>query len=194
MAIGATSGRLSLVALVAGVVAMLLAAGPAARSAQAGTPCTRYGEVRAEKLRNSQARAAIRCFMNRERRQRGLPKLDNHRRLQKAAQRHNEIMVRKGCFSHQCAGEGSLEARLRGVDYLIGGLVSWTYGENIAYGDARHGTPKAIVKTWMHSPGHKANILNRSFRDVGVGFASGVPGKPKADGGTYTTDFGRRVR
>jgi uncharacterized protein YkwD len=173
---------------------MLLAAGPTARSAQAGTPCTKYGEVRAEKLRNGQARAAIRCFLNRQRRKRGIPKLDNDRRLRKAAQKHNEVMVRKGCFSHQCPGEGSLEARLRGVSYLIGGLVSWTYGENIAYGGARYGTPKAIVKSWMHSPGHKANILNRSFRDVGVGFHSALPGKPKGNGGTYTTDFGRRVR
>ena len=41
----------------------------------------------------------------------------------------------------------------------------------------------------MHSLGHKANILNSQFEDVGVGFAR-RPRNPNASGGTYTTDFG----
>ena len=172
---------------------LLVAVGPGAERAEAATACTKWGEVRAEKLRNREARASIRCFLNRERKQRGLKRLDDDRKLQRAAQKHNEAMMKKGCFSHQCPGEGSLEARLRSVDYLIRGLLSWTYGENIAYGGEHYGTPKAIVKAWMHSPGHKANILNRNFRDVGVGFSPGTPGNPNADGGTYTTDFGMRL-
>jgi uncharacterized protein YkwD len=192
MAIGAFTNFGRLVALIAAAVALLVAAGPAAERAAAGSACAKFGDVRAEKLRNRQARAAIRCFLNREREQRGLSHLDNHRRLQRAAQKHNETMMKKGCFSHQCPGEGTLEARLRGVDYLIGGLLAWTYGENIAYGGEFYGTPKAIVKAWMKSPPHKANILNGAFKDVGVGFSSGVPGNPNADGGTYTTDFGMR--
>jgi uncharacterized protein YkwD len=193
MAIGADKHGLSrLIAVIAAAAALLVAAGPGAERAQAGTACTKYGDVRAEKLRNRQARAAVRCFLNRERDQRGLKNLDKDRKLQRASQKHNEIMMKKGCFSHQCPGEGSLEARLRGVEYLIGGLLAWTYGENIAYGGEYLGTPKAIVKAWMHSPGHKANILNPAFRDVGVGFSSGIPGNANADGGTYTTDFGMR--
>ena len=71
----------------------------------------------------SQPRSAlpIRCFLNRERDQRGLSKLDSDRRLQKASQKHTEMMMKKNCFSHQCPGEGSLEARLRSVDYLSPG-------------------------------------------------------------------------
>jgi uncharacterized protein YkwD len=185
---------ISLIALVLAGVLALLAAGTAPELAQAGTPCTKYGEMRAEKLRNRQARAAIRCFMNRERKQRGLATLHKDKRLQRASQKHTEIMVRKGCFSHQCPGEGSLTARLLRVDYLIGALLRWACAENIAYGEERYGTPKAIVKGWMHSPGHKANILNPSFRDVGIGFVAGIPGARRVDGGTYTTDFGLRLR
>jgi uncharacterized protein YkwD len=42
----------------------------------------------------------------------------------------------------------------------------------------------------MNSPGHRANILSRSFNRIGIGIARGTPGSGR--GGTYTTDFGRR--
>ena len=194
MALRAIHPRLSgLLALLVAAVLALLAAGSMPEPATAGTACTKYGEVPAEKLRNRQARAAIRCFLDRERTQRGIGRLDNDKRLQRAAQKHTEVMVRKSCFSHECPGEASLEARLRSVDYLIGALIRWTCGENIAYGGEHYGTPKAIVKAWMKSPPHRANILNPAFKDVGVGFKPGMPGARKADGGTYTTDFGFRL-
>ena len=88
-------------------------------------------------------------------------------------------MVKKSCFSHECPGEKSLESRLRGVDYLIGALIRWTCGENIAYGGERYGTPKAMVKGWMNSPPHRANILNPLFKDVGVGFMRRDAGRPQ---------------
>jgi uncharacterized protein YkwD len=48
----------------------------------------------------------------------------------------------------------------------------------------------------MHSADHRANLLDRSFSDVGIGIASGAPAELDAGetGGTYVTDFGRRVR
>ena len=193
MAFGANTPWLIRVAaaVLASVLALLLAAA-GAEQAQAGSPCARYGDVRAEKLRTRQARAAIRCFLNRERGQRGVGKLERDRRLQKAAQRHTELMLKQDCFSHQCPGESTLESRLRSAAYLIGSLLRWSFGENIAYGTDHYGTPKAIVRAWMNSPGHKANILNSSFEHLGVGFVHGTPGSPRADGGTYTTDFGMR--
>ena len=39
--------------------------------------------------------------------------------------------------------------------------------ENIAAGNA---TPEAVVDQWMHSPGHRANILNKDFKELGVGY------------------------
>ena len=194
MAIGANTSWLArLIVPLLAVVALLLAAGPAVPHADAATACTKYGDVAAKQLRNREARSAIRCYLNRERDKHGISNLGKDRRLQKASQKHTNFMLYKNCFSHQCAGEGSLEARLRSVNYLLGGLLRWTYGENIAYGGGYYGTPKAIVKAWMNSPGHRANILNPAFRDVGVGFASGTPGQPKAGGGIYTTDFGMRI-
>jgi uncharacterized protein YkwD len=193
MALGANTAWLTrLVALLAACLLALVAAGSAAERAHAGSACTKYGDDRADQLRDRQARAAIRCLLNRKRRQNGLSRVDNDKKLQRASQKHTEVMMKKGCFSHQCPGEGSLEARLRSVDYLLSGLLRWTYGENIAYGGGHYGTPNRIVKAWMKSPGHRANILNPAFKDVGVGVEPGTPGSPSSDGGTYTTDFGMR--
>jgi len=51
-----------------------------------------------------------------------------------------------------------------------------------------------MVKAWMRSPGHRGTLLNPTYRDIGVGFESGIPGSRKADGGTFTADSGLRVR
>jgi uncharacterized protein YkwD len=43
----------------------------------------------------------------------------------------------------------------------------------------------------MHSPGHRADILRRTFTEIGIGVVLGLPeGDPGRDGATYTTDFG----
>ncbi|MGL4483960.1 MAG: CAP domain-containing protein [Anaerovoracaceae bacterium] len=41
------------------------------------------------------------------------------------------------------------------------------YGENIAAGQ---GTPQAVMNSWMNSPGHKENILNTSYKSIGIGY------------------------
>jgi uncharacterized protein YkwD len=46
---------------------------------------------------------------------------------------------------------------------------------------------------WMHSPGHRANILSRTFKEIGIGIARGAPESGQGgDAATYTTDFGFR--
>ncbi len=155
--------------------------------------CEQWGKTSPSKLTNGQAREAILCLVNRKRDNAGLPALERNKRLQKAAQRHTDKMSGTGCFDHECSGEGALGARLESVDYLTGGLLQWAYGENIAWGMDSRGTPSAIVKAWMNSPGHRANILSGQFREIGVGFASGTPSSSSANGGIYTTDFGLRV-
>lgn len=179
---------LLLSALGAGLL-MLAAWSPSISTAEASA-CQRWGDVSPKKLSNGQARDAIRCLINNERQRRGLPGLDRDKKLQKAAQRHNKRMDGTGCFAHQCDGEGALDARLRSVGYLRGGLSRWAYGENIAWGPQSQGTPDSIVEAWMNSPGHRDNILSSTFEDIGIGFSSGTPGAKGVAGGIYTTDFG----
>ena len=180
------------VALVFLAALLLLAASPATPDASASA-CKRFGDSEPTDLRPGQARDAILCLVNKERDKAGLGDLDRDKKLQKAAQRHTDHMDGTGCFDHECGGEAGLDSRLRGVGYLVGGLSQWAYGENIAWGLREQGTPESIVDAWMHSSGHRQNILSNSFKEIGVGFSVGTPGGGREPGGIYTTDFGLRV-
>ena len=183
----------TLSSLLAGALALLvLAAASPAASAAGGSACKQWGDSDPGSLANGEARKAVLCLINKQRDQAGLKPLDRDKKLQKAAQRHNEKMTGSGCFDHQCGGEADLGARLENVGYLAGSITQWAVGENIAWGMKSQGTPKAIVDMWMHSAGHRANILSTTFDEIGVGFSTGTPGSKSSPGGIYTTDFGLR--
>jgi uncharacterized protein YkwD len=132
------------------------------------------------------ARKATLCLLNQERRAYGLRPLRDVRSLNRASQRHARDMARHHYFAH-----GDFVHRIEAVHYLRGAR-SWTVGENIAWGTYAYATPAAIVNAWMHSPPHRANILNPSFHEIGIGVARGAPVAGQQDGGTYATDFGTR--
>ena len=118
---------------------------------------------------------------NQTRKSRGLRLLCVHPALTKAARAHSADMIRKDYFGH-----GSVGTRLKRHGY------KWrTYGENIAWGSGRYASPANTFRRWMDSPGHKANILNRRFREIGVGTASGTY-KGYENVTMYTVDFGTR--
>ena len=97
-------------------------------------------------------------------------------------------------LGHVCPGEPDIFKRLRVTGYFSGAHV-WSYGENIAWGESSVGTPRALVKAWMNSPGHRANILNSSFDHVGIGTVWGNPSRSsRFPAVTVTTDFGSAGR
>lgn len=172
-------------ALVASMALLFAAAAPASAA------CA-HAQAPAKQITTKQAEKAVTCLLNKERHSHGLSGLNVKHDLSEAARNHSRYMERSGCFDHICPGEPSVDSRLRIVHYLTSGLSSWLYGENIAYGSGSYGSPKAMVKAWMQSAGHRANILNGSFRDLGVGVVWGAPGHEHFDAGIYTTDFGYR--
>jgi uncharacterized protein YkwD len=128
------------------------------------------------------------CLINAERRARGLRRLKLSRRLSRAARRHSRDMVHRRYFSHWSLSGRTFVDRIRRTGYLR--LARrWFVGENIAWGSGNRAPVRAIVAAWMHSPGHRANILNRSFRQIGIGVALGAP-SGMTPAATYTTDFG----
>ena len=169
------------------IVAAALGVLPGMNAQASANPCKRYGDVRVQNISAKHARSAVICLINRERNDHGKHDLDRNTRLNEAARNHSGRMADKRCFSHRCRGERVLLGRLQNVGYITGGLTRWAYGENIAYGDDTLGTPRRVVNAWMHSSGHRANVLSGTFRDVGVGFAR------RGDRGYYTADFGLRV-
>lgn len=141
-----------------------------------------------------QIKKATLCLLNAERASRGLSKLSSEGQLGKAAQRFSANMVRQRFFDHVSPAGSTLSSRVRGgTGYLRGRVVSWSLGENIAWGSGERATPRRIVRAWMDSPGHRRNILDRRFRHIGIGVATGAPGDVHGRlAATYTTDFGFR--
>jgi uncharacterized protein YkwD len=185
--------RAAILGFLAGLSWVTIAITPPLVAEAAADACHRYGPSQPKTIDNADARRAVVCLINKKRRSHGRPALSTNSRLTDAAQNHSEYMESHHCFSHQCSGERSLSSRLSVVGYLTGGLLSWLYGENIAWGERRLATPRSIVNAWMNSAGHRAIILNGSYRDVGVGVVWGTPSNPKARGGIYTADFGYRA-
>jgi uncharacterized protein YkwD len=140
------------------------------------------------------AREALLCLMNAQRTARGLGRLKAQPALAVVAGRFARQMVRDRFFDHTSPGGSTMVSRIKGTTYLRH-AQRWTVGENLAWGTGTLATPRATVEAWMHSADHRANLLDRNFTDAGIGIATGAPTALDADetGGTYVTDFGRRV-
>ena len=116
---------------------------------------------------------------NAARRDRNLRALCVHPALQRAARAHSKDMIQRDYFSHDTKGrnEGACE-RIRRYGYR------WREcGENIGY----NSTPDSMFRAWMGSSGHRRNILNGRFREVGVGAYAGDYGGYRTT--MYTVDF-----
>ena len=139
---------------------------------------------------NVALRATIVCLHNQVRSAHGLAPLRENSRLRRAAAAHTTDMVAKGYFAHSEPSGDTLVDRLVGARYMRRSS-DWTVGENLAWGTGNLATPAAIMKAWMASPGHRDNLLRRSYRELGIGIAAGVPPDPTV-GSTYAADFGVR--
>jgi len=131
------------------------------------------------------------CLLNAERRAAGLRPVAGQQNLAVAAARFSAEMVRERFFEHRAPGGPDLTGRLTLARYLGRSTTPWIVGENLAWARGSAATPRDIVAQWMASPGHRRNILEPAFRDIGVGVAGGSPGEP-GEGVTVTTDFGAR--
>ncbi|MFF3488320.1 CAP domain-containing protein [Streptomyces sp. NPDC002701] len=119
--------------------------------------------------------AEVLALTNAERAAAGLPPLAEDPLLTRAAQAHSADMVTRAFYSHT-SPDGS-EPWHRAA---AAGSTRRTIGENIACGQR---SPAEVVRGWMDSPGHRANILKPAFTHLGVGFAGGGPA------GTYWTQL-----
>ncbi len=135
-------------------------------------------------------RRAMLCLHNKMRAQNGLAPLRENRRLRRAARAHSRDMTAAGYFEHTAPDGTTMVDRILRSDYVRKGQ-GWMLGENLAWGTGSLGTPRGAMKAWMDSPGHRANVLKRGFRELGVGVVARVPDSDDA-GATYTVDFGVR--
>jgi uncharacterized protein YkwD len=133
--------------------------------------------------------AATLCLLNQERSSHGLSALSGSPVLDRASSAFAEDMVDRGFFDHVSPGGGTMMQRLKAAGWTPSS-GTWSAGENIAWGSGSLGTPVKIVDSWMHSAGHRANILNGTFTAIGIGIADGAPQAGiQGSAGTYVTDF-----
>ena len=176
--------------VIAAVAALTVAVPALAPSAASAAPC-KGRHAHPANVSDATIRDATLCLLNRRRAARGAKKLRHNQRLAKAARAHAADMVRRDYFDHTAPGGVSFVDRIMREDYVSPGQ-GWRLGENLAWGSYQLATPKSVVRSWMHSPGHRANILNRSFREIGIGVVNGSPEPGTQHAATYATSFGTR--
>ena len=111
--------------------------------------------------------------VNEIRRNYGLSELSANWQLSRVARYKSQDMHDKHYFSHTSPTYGSP------FDMMKAFNISYRYaGENIAMG---YTSPTAVVNGWMKSTGHRENILNKNFTEIGVGYV--------ADGNYWTQMF-----
>ncbi|WP_371525931.1 sigma-70 family RNA polymerase sigma factor [Streptomyces sp. NBC_01283] len=122
--------------------------------------------------------AEVTRLVNAERAKSGCGPLTLNSKLGNAAQGHSDDMAERDFFDHTNPDGEDPGDRVTAAGY------KWTtYGENIAAGQR---SPSAVMDSWMNSSGHRANILNCSFKEIGVGYRQG------SGGPWWTQNFGAR--
>ena len=109
-------------------------------------------------------------LVNSERAAQGLTALQKDSRLAALAQQKAEDMAKNQYFSHTSPTYGSAFDMLKAAGYNYK-----TAGENIAMGQK---SAASVMDGWMHSSGHRANILHTSYEKIGVGYAVSADGTP----------------
>ena len=140
-----------------------------------------------------QLESRVLAELNAIRRQHGLTPLRLSRPLSTAADSHSRAMGTYGFFEHESRDGSEFWKRVQRF-YSPDGYQSWSVGENLLWSSG-HLNAAAALKLWMHSPGHRKNILTARWREIGLS-ALQVRAAPGVYGGRdvviITTDFGVR--
>ncbi|WP_234315163.1 CAP domain-containing protein [Streptomyces globisporus] len=162
---------------------LTVAAGMYVAAPATGTPAAAAPREAAAPGRAATGQAArfvrdVVSLVNAEREKAGCGPLHSEGHLRSAAQGHADDMAARDYYEHH-----SPEGRDAG-DRMSGAGYEWSaWAENIHRGPK---TPGRAMEDWMDSPGHRANILNCSFKDIGVGVSLA------ANGPWWVQDFGAR--
>jgi uncharacterized protein YkwD len=125
---------------------------------------------------------AMLCLANFARRGRGLPELASSRPLNRAADHKSKDILRCDSFSHEACGRPFAYWMER-----FGSGKACASAENIAWGTGRLGSVRSIFSGWMHSSGHRENILG-PYDQIGIGLRVGdLEGNSGAH--VWTQDF-----
>jgi uncharacterized protein YkwD len=150
-------------------------------------------QTRLERSQPAAYEAVLLSEINRVRAERGLTQLRASGLLAAAAQHHSRRMARQGFFDHNSPNGSPFWKRV-GRFYPSRGFARWSVGENLAYGSPGL-SAAGTVRAWMRSPGHRANLLSATWREIGLAamHTASAPGVYRGRRTTIVTaDFGTR--
>jgi len=131
--------------------------------------------------------------INAVRKEHGLVALRLSRPLAAAADQHSREMAVGGFFAHESRDGSSFERRVARY-YPARARHAWSVGENLAWASPDLDASQAL-SLWMQSPGHRVNLLNPAWREIGLGAVHVDAASGVYDGlavTVITADFGVR--
>ncbi|MCU0570877.1 MAG: CAP domain-containing protein [Oculatellaceae cyanobacterium Prado106] len=163
------AARINLVDLPAGTYHIQVAAGKGSNPYQLRVSTPASGSEGSSPDNSGGVQKSVPSFADRVveltndfRRQNGLAPLMRNSKLEAASLEHSKSMALEDYFDHRGKDGSSPAERATKAGY------NWrTIAENIAAGQR---TPEAVVQAWINSPGHRANMLNTSIQEIGVGY------------------------
>jgi uncharacterized protein YkwD len=135
------------------------------------------------------AQTAMQCLTNYARAQQGLAPLQLNATLTAAGQAKLKSNISCAEFSHTPCGQPFDTV----FSSYVQGAMSYQIGENIAWGTGSYGTPRQAMNGWVHSAGHRENILTAAYAELGIGY---LPSQTFQgyDGATlWSQEFGLRT-
>ena len=181
------------IALAGLAVATILALAPLSGSPDRATAaeCAK-ADAKPREATSEQLGEAAHCLIGKERRKADVKRVRAVRSLTRVARKHTEVMIRKDCLDHRCAGEKPLRERIAESGYPIaGGRYGWGEVTGCSV------TPQTMVDRWMERRFHRNVILGKKYRHVGIGVGKAKLDIPKCNNarrGIYTVIFGWRRR
>jgi len=134
-------------------------------------------------------RGALDCLHDQVRSKKRLGTLASNAALDKAAAEHTDDMLARGYFDHDSPDGVTFDERILSAGYARKN-DGWSLGENLIWASGDLATPAALMNSWMDSEGHRENILNPRYRELGLAVRFGTPtGEP---GVTVSAEFGAR--
>jgi uncharacterized protein YkwD len=134
------------------------------------------------------AQLTMLCLTNYARGRSGLSPLALNGTLNAAGSTKLLADVSCGVFSHEPCG--------RPFDSIFAlytqGAPAFQIGENIAWGTGTFATPRSIMSAWLHSTGHRENILTAGFRELGVGYLADQSFQGAVGATLWSQEFGTR--
>ena len=135
------------------------------------------------------AEQAMTCLTNYARSQSGLAPLQRNPVLDDAGRAKLAADLSCAEFSHTPCGKPFTAV----FAAYVQGATSYALGENIAWGTGSYGTPRQTMSGWLRSTGHRENILNADYRELGIGYLSDQTFQRYSGASLWSQEFGART-